>query len=99
MGVADTDLCNSPVVGMVCGFAEIDPPPGQSLSTVTLTEQICTVADCSSGVLATKTFASPFSVQPWSFTPADYNGGCVPAGGNGDVPAGEADGDKRRGAD
>lgn len=81
MGGGALDLCSSPVVGMVCGFAEIDPPPGQTLSTVTLTEQICTVSDCSSGVLATKTFASPFSVQPWSFTPADYNGGIVPSAG------------------
>ena len=78
MGVADTDLCSSPGIGTICGFAEIDPPPGQSLSTVTLTEQICTVVDCSSGVLATKTVASPTAVQPWSFTPADYNGGVVP---------------------
>lgn len=75
------DLCNTPVVGMVCGFAEIDPPPGQTLSTVTLTEQICTVVDCSSGVLATKTFASPLAQQPWSFTPTDYNSGTVPAAG------------------
>lgn len=81
MGGGALDLCNTPVIGMVCGFAEIDPPPTQSLSTVTLTEQICTVVDCSSGVLATKTFASPFSVQPWSFTPTDYNGGVVPSAG------------------
>ena len=81
VGIADTDVCNTPVIGMVCGFAEIDPPPGQTLSTVTLTEQICTVSDCSSGVLATKTFASPLAVQPWSFTPTDYNSGVVPAAG------------------
>ncbi len=81
MGGATLDLCNTPVVGMVCGFAEIDPPTGQTLSTVTLTEQICTVSDCSSGVLATKTFASPLAQQPWSFTPTDYNGGVVPTAG------------------
>lgn len=81
MGGATLDLCNTPVVGMVCGFAEIDPPPGQTLSTVTLTEQVCTVIDCSSGVLATKTFPSPVAQQAWSFTPTDYNSGTVPAAG------------------
>ncbi|MHB8484231.1 MAG: hypothetical protein ACYDCM_00670 [Candidatus Acidiferrales bacterium] len=80
-GISDTDLCPSPAIGMICGFAEIDPPPGQTLSTLTLTEQICTVSDCSSGVLATKPFASPLAVQPWAFTPTDYNGGVVPANG------------------
>lgn len=88
MGGGTLDLCHSPVVGMACGFAEIDPPPTQSLSTVTLTEQICSVVDCSSGVLATKTwcafgctFGSPTAQQPWSFTPTDYNGGTVPSAG------------------
>lgn|GEM_PF-5603829 len=80
-GAATLDLCHSPVIGIVCGFAEIDPPVGQTLSTVTLTEQICTVIDCSSGVLATKTFAAPLAQQAWNFTPTDYNGGTVPAAG------------------
>jgi len=80
--IATKTFCASPVPGMVCGVAEIDPPAGQTLATSTLLEKIATSSDCSTGVLATKTFASPAATQAWAFIPSDYGG--IPATGTKD---------------
>lgn len=74
----------NPVAGQISGVAEIDPPPPQSLSTITLTETISSSdSTCATGVLSTKTFSSGTisTTTPWSFTPRDYNGGNVPSAG------------------
>lgn len=63
---------SAPVAGEIMGESFIDPPPGDSLSQLTLTETLATVSGCGSGVLATDTFASPQSIQPFQFTPSQY---------------------------
>ena len=63
---------STPVTGEIMGVTTVDPPAANTLSQLTLTETMATVAGCGSGVLATDTFASPQSVQPWQFTPAQY---------------------------
>jgi len=63
---------SAPVAGEIMGVTTIDPPPADSLSQLTLTVKLATVAGCASGVLAADTFSPPQSVQPWQFTPAQY---------------------------
>ncbi|MHB8754959.1 MAG: hypothetical protein ACYC92_08395 [Candidatus Acidiferrales bacterium] len=75
------DVNPSPVAGQIAGVAEINPPTGQTLSSVTLTEQIASNSTCTT-ILSTKTFASPLAQQVWSFAPADYGG--IPALGTKD---------------
>ena len=75
------DINPSPVIGQIAGVAEINPSVGQTLSSVTLTEQIASDAGCTT-ILGTKTFASPLATQVWSFAPADYGG--IPATGTKD---------------
>ena len=68
--------CGGAAIGTVCGDAEVDPPPTQSLSTVTLKETIQNSSTCAGGgaILATDSIASPSAIQPWSFTAASYGG-------------------------
>jgi len=66
-------------IGAICGVTEIDPPPAQTLSSITDTETLATSSDCSTGVLKTQTFASPSATQSWIFLPANFGG--VPAAG------------------
>lgn len=66
--------CSNPVIGAICGDAEIDPPPGFTLSTVTLNEKMETSSTCSGSPLFTDSIASPLAVQPWEITPTQYGG-------------------------
>ena len=60
------------VAGEVTGVSQIDPPNGDTLSQLTLVIKMATSSSCSTGVLATDTFALPLSPQPWQFTPTQY---------------------------
>ena len=63
---------SAPVAGEIMGVTTIDPPPGDTLSQLTLKIVMATSANCSTGVLATDTFTAPQSVQSWQFTPSQY---------------------------